>query len=113
MDSGRVRIVRKSKSLEAPIESIAPSTTGKYLFIAFRQCQAPELWLIEADAKLLRKFPKARSHFPAKMSSVTSKFDYIVCSTYKNSVFLEDEDFHRGGGDIVTIGDCTALKLGI
>ena len=60
MDSGRVRVIRKSKALEAPVESIAPSTTGKYLFIAFRQCQAPELWLIESDPKLLRKFPKVR-----------------------------------------------------
>ena len=62
LDSGRVRIVRKSKSLEAPIESVAPSTTGKYLFIAFRQCQAPELWLIENEHKLLRKFPKDCFH---------------------------------------------------
>lgn len=95
LDSGRVRIIRKSKSLEAPIENVAPSTTGKYLFIAFRQCQAPELWLIENENKLLRKFPKTDSplmyKFPTWLSTKSEDKFFFYDST--NSIrFIECQE---------------------
>lgn len=68
--SGRVTIIRRSKSSEAAIDQISPSPTASFLLVTFKTTssgntsptqpayQPPEFWSIEGNSgKLLRRFP--------------------------------------------------------